>query len=334
MRYIQLIVFLLCIPLAMQAQTPMQDVVYLKNGAVIKGVILDYRPGGQLVIDIGNGREVTFQDSEVQKIRQEPIVPNTSQTGTVDFLYLYNGSIFKGNIISETPQEVVLQLTNNKIVKFMAKEIKSIQRNRPANSKPSVEESEPYTGASNTHNYDYRYISAAKKPKEKKEYAFREQGWFNRTSFTMPNGVYQSEALFGAGLHHLTGYQFNRMLGVGLGLGFDSFHPERGENVASVYGEVQSFLTKAKTAPFASFGAGYGFAFRNRNNFITNAQGGLRFHPAVGLRLGADKDLNLLLDVGYIFQTATYTRKFDFIDQTEVRKIDFRRFTLRLGAMF
>ncbi len=41
-----------------------------------------------------------------------------------------------------------------------------------------------------------------------------------------------------------------------------------------------------------------------------------------------------MLDVGYIFQTATYTREFDFFDQTEVRKVDFRRFTLRLGAMF
>ncbi|HRK81461.1 MAG TPA: hypothetical protein PLZ12_08445 [Saprospiraceae bacterium] len=329
MRYIQLIVFLLCIPLAMQAQTPMQDVVYLKNGAVIKGVILDYRPGGQLVIDIGNGREVTFQDSEVAKIQQEPFSNQGKTDGTVDFLFLYNGSIFKGEIVSETPTQTILKLKNGEKVTFNAKEIKAVQRNQPADSKPTLE-----SGSTAQQAYDYHYISMTKKPKEKKEYAFRERGWFNRTSFTMPNGVYLGEAQFGAGLHNLTGFQFNRMLGAGIGLGFDTFNPEGGENVASVYGEAQSFLTKTKTAPFVSFAAGYGFAFRNRNNFITKAEGGLRFHPAVGLRLGADKDLNLMLDVGYIFQTATYTREFDFFDQTEVRKVDFRRFTLRLGAMF
>lgn len=329
MHSIRLILFLLCIPLAMQAQTPMQDVIYLKNGAIIKGVIKNYQPGGQLVIDIGEGREVTFQDSEIQKIRQEQ-PGNTGDTGAVaDFLFLYNGSIFKGKIVSETPQETVLELKNGERVTFSSKEIKTVQRNQPADRNPTLNESSTAPPA-----YDYRYISLTKKPKEKKEYAFRERGWFNRTSFTMPNGVYQGEAQFGAGLHTLTGFQFNRMLGAGIGLGFDTFNPEAGENVASVYGELQSFLTKTKTAPFVSFGAGYGFAFRNRNNFITKAEGGLRFHPAVGVRLGADKDLNLLLDVGYIFQTATYTREFDFIDQTEVRKVDFRRFTLRLGAMF
>jgi len=330
MPSIRLILFLLCIPLAMQAQTPMQDVVYLKNGAIIKGVIQDYRPGGQLVIDIGNGREVTFQDSEVDKIRQEPFAnQGRVDDGTVDFIFLYNGSIFKGKIVSETPQETTLKLQNGKRVTFSSKEIKTVQRNQPADSKPNMA-----AGSTAAPAYDYRYISLTKKPKEKKEYAFREHGWFNRSSFTMPNGVYQGAAQFGAGLHSLTGFQFSRMLGAGIGLGFDTFNPEAGENVASVYGEAQSFLTKTKTAPFVSFGAGYGFAFRNRNNFITKAEGGLRLHPAVGVRLGADKDLNLLLDVGYIFQTATYTREFDFFDQTEVRKVDFRRFTLRLGAMF
>lgn len=329
MHSIRLILFLLCIPLAIQAQTPVQDVVYLKNGAIIKGVIKEYQPGGQLVIDIGNGRQVTFQDSEVQQIRQEQSGQADVDRNTVDFLFLYNGSIFKGKIVSETPQETLLELTNGKLVTFSSKEIKTVQRNQPANSKPTLNEGNSVSPA-----YDYRYISLNKKEKEKKVYAFRERGWFNRTSFTMPNGVYQGEALFGAGLHSLTGFQFNRLLGAGIGLGFDTFNPEAGENVASVYGELQSFLTKTKTSPFVSFGAGYGFAFRNRNNFITKAEGGLRFHPAVGVRLGADKDLNLLLDVGYIFQTATYTREFDFFDQTEVRKVDFRRFTLRLGAMF
>ncbi len=320
--FLRLILLLLCFaPAAIYAQTPVQDVVYLKNGAIIKGAIRSYEPGNKLVIDIGEGRFVTFLDTEILRIEQQRAVGESITT--IDWVILYNGSMFRGKIRSETPAELVLELSNGERLTLTAKEIKEIWRNQPAEAgaaKPA---------------YDYAYIPLEGVERRKKEYAFRERGWFNTTSFTMPNGMYGGEKQFGVGLHNLVGYQFSRLLGLGLGVGFDAFNPSDGEYIASIYGEGRSYLLKKRTAPFVSLGAGYGFAFRNAETFITGAKGGLRVHPSVGLRLGADEDLNLLLDVGYIFQSATYTREIDFFDpRIEIREVDYRRFTIRLGAMF
>lgn len=320
-----LFLFLICLPFVLAAQPAVQDVVYLKNGAIIKGLIKEYQPGDKLTIDIGEGRIVSFQDAEILRIEQQ-VPQRTGQPddrAVTDLVTLHNGSVFKGKIRSETQSELVLELSNGETLTFTAKEIKEVQRDQPVSA----------AAVKSTRDYAYIPMTVEKRRKVR-EYAFREKGWFNAMSFTMPNGIYRGSPQIGVGIHNLTGYQFSRLLGVGLGVGFDAYNPDEGENIASVYTEARSFLTKTRTAPFVSFGAGYGFAFRNSNNFITEAKGGLRFHPAIGLRLGADKDMNLMFDIGYSFQNATYTRRFDFIDQTEIRELDFRRFTFRLGVMF
>lgn len=304
------------------AQTAKEDVVYLRNGAVIKGSIMSYQPGENLVIDIGEGRQVTFTAAEILRVAQAVPVRDDDPS-TVDIVYLFNGSIFKGKIRYETSHNLVLELNNGEQLSFHAKEIREVHRKQPVDAiveRPA---------------HDFKYISASSpKARKVKSYDFRERGWFNVTSFALPNGFYFGEPQLGIGLHNLTGFQFNRLLGLGLGLGFDAFNIQQGEYIASVYGEARSYPAKSRTAPFASFGAGYGFGFPNEQTGITKAQGGFRWHPALGLRLGADKDLNLVIDAGYIFQTATYTREIEFLNRTEIRKVDFRRFTLRLGAMF
>jgi hypothetical protein len=323
MQSFRLILLLICLPFVLAAQPAVQDVVYLKNGAIIKGLIKEYQPGDKLTIDIGEGRIVSFQDAEILRIEQQaPQKPDQPDDRT-DFVILQNGSVFKGKIRSETPAELLLELSNGETLTIYTKEIREVQRDQPASA----------TVVKSTRNYAYIPLEVEKRRKVR-EYAFREKGWFNATSFTMPNGIYRGNPQLGVGIHNLTGYQFSRLLGIGLGLGFDAYNPDEAENIASVYAEARSFLTQKRTAPFVSFGAGYGFAFRNPNNFITEAKGGLRVHPAIGLRLGADKDMNLLFDIGYSFQKATYTRTFDFIDQIEIRDVDYRRFTFRFGIMF
>jgi hypothetical protein len=233
MQSFRLILLLICLPFVLAAQPAVQDVVYLKNGAIIKGLIKEYQPGDKLTIDIGEGRIVSFQDAEILRIEQQaPQKPDQPDDRT-DFVILQNGSVFKGKIRSETPAELLLELSNGETLTIYTKEIREVQRDQPASA----------TVVKSTRNYAYIPLEVEKRRKVR-EYAFREKGWFNATSFTMPNGIYRGNPQLGVGIHNLTGYQFSRLLGLGLGLGFDAYNPDEAENIASVYAEARSFLTK------------------------------------------------------------------------------------------
>ena len=322
MKHLFFLLLLCGLSVASFAQTAAQDVVYLKNGAVIKGMIIEHQPGEKLEIDIGEGRIITLLEKEIHRVVQGGAA-QVSDFSTVDVIYLTNGSVFKGKIRYETSHQLLLELSNGEQLTFHAKEIRDIFRDQRTDA--VVERPTP--------DFKYYTLREPQLPKEK-TYEFRERGWFNVVSFSLPNGFYLGEPQMGIGIHNLAGYQFSRLLGAGLGLGFDALNLRQGEYVASIYGEGRSYLTKTRTAPFVSFGAGYGFALPNRDNGIVKSQGGFRWHPALGIRLGAAKDVNVVLDVGYLFQSATYTREIDFLNRTEIREVDFRRFTLRFGAMF
>ncbi len=56
----------------LQAQVIEEDVVYLKNGSVIRGEITERVIGDQLKIEIVGGSIFVFQESEIEKIAREP----------------------------------------------------------------------------------------------------------------------------------------------------------------------------------------------------------------------------------------------------------------------
>lgn len=48
-----------------------QDVIYLKNGRVVKGTIVEKSPGGKLTIRTWSGYKFTYKKSEISKIEKE-----------------------------------------------------------------------------------------------------------------------------------------------------------------------------------------------------------------------------------------------------------------------
>ena len=62
-----LLVWLCCIAAAVQAQN-YQDVVYLKNGGIIRGVIVEQQPNVLLKVKTGDGNLFVFQMAEVEKM--------------------------------------------------------------------------------------------------------------------------------------------------------------------------------------------------------------------------------------------------------------------------
>jgi hypothetical protein len=73
-----MVIFL--IPRSSQAQAPMEDVVYLKNGTVLKGKVLEFTPSGTIKVEIMGGSVFVYPADEVEKIAKEP-----SKTAGLEF---------------------------------------------------------------------------------------------------------------------------------------------------------------------------------------------------------------------------------------------------------
>lgn len=93
------LVLLVCLTTVnVQAQNTKEDVVYLENGSVIRGQVMEYDPNGNIKIEIYGGSVLVYKSSEVIKIEKEATkivlgkkkekrpnhkVPNTGIYGTI-----------------------------------------------------------------------------------------------------------------------------------------------------------------------------------------------------------------------------------------------------------
>lgn len=69
--------------LSMYAQNNTQDVVYLKNGGILKGVIIEQVPGVSLKIQTADGSVFVYPIDEVEKMAKEtPTVQSQQQTNS------------------------------------------------------------------------------------------------------------------------------------------------------------------------------------------------------------------------------------------------------------
>lgn len=245
-----------------------QDVIYLKNGSVFKGKILEYEKGAVLLLELENGSVIEFEDDEIDRVVQEAI------------------DLDKGK------------------------------------GEEKEEDKEPV-----------RYRKVILKKKEK-VYRFRETGIYNATFFSSSNGSHNGELQVGLGVHNVIGYQLNRLFGLGIGVGLDSYSFQDGETLYPIFIEARGYLRKKWHSPYYSMNLGYGFAIADESENVIEAEGGLMVHPCFGMRFGANKDANVMIDVGYKFQYANITRVMPFNGDLEERDLLFKRLTIRLGLLF
>jgi len=171
-----------------------------------------------------------------------------------------------------------------------------------------------------------------------KPYHFRETGFYFTTMGSMLNGIDPAgETETGFGLEATTGYMFHRLVGVGLGVGFDTYSiiNNNAPAIFPVSVEVRGYLMERNWSPYYALRAGYGFAAKDEERNINEAEGGAMFHPAFGLRLGAREDVNFAMDVGYRFQRATVERDVSaWRREIQEQRIWYKRLTVRFGIIF
>ena len=61
-----------------------QDVIYLKNGSIFKGKILEYEKGAVLLLELDNGTVIEFGDEEIDRVVQEAINLEMEQEREID----------------------------------------------------------------------------------------------------------------------------------------------------------------------------------------------------------------------------------------------------------
>ena len=72
-----LLVFALVSSLAVMAQKGMQDVVYLKNGSVIRGMVIEQVPGVSIKVETADKSVFVYPMNEVEKITKEAAVKSS-----------------------------------------------------------------------------------------------------------------------------------------------------------------------------------------------------------------------------------------------------------------
>lgn len=235
-----------------------------------------------------------------------------------DIIHLRNGSRFEGQILEKRENGTLrFQLSAGGELEFREEEISRIEQKEV--SPKGAEEAEG---------------SAGPELLREKTYAFKERGVFNATFFSTLSGAAGSKFQLGLGIHNVTGYQFHRLLGIGLGLGVDTYSFDNGETLHPVFAEARGYLSRKSVSPYYSGSAGYGFAFKSSDELINKAEGGMFFRGAMGLRLGADKDTNVLADIGYQYQEAFFERRTPFLNEIEEKWLRFHRIVVRVGLIF
>ncbi len=344
-----LIVGLLLSALPLTAQnTAGPDQIELRSGKVVSGTIIEYQPGSFVKMQLAEGHIETFPAEAVMQIRQAGIasdgdvesvtlddVTNPDLSDLRSAIYLKDGGVYYGEILEyEQDSHVMIKLEDGATLVIDQRDIDHIgyEGEEMLNQTRRVRE---------------------RRVRSKPVYAFRERGTFHCTSFAFSfgrrdvgndilidpfgggGGSLQGEkTAIGFNIQHVSGYQFNRWVGTGLGVSYDGYDLEEGEAMLTLFGHYRAYLTKKIVSPFVSMNVGYGFALTNSNQGIVEAEGGLMLHPELGLRLGASAKANFTMTVGYRIQDAFYTQEFPFNGDIEYRDLQYRRFYFSLGLLF
>lgn len=184
-------------------------------------------------------------------------------------VYLKNGSVLIGNLISYSPNEsIIFEINGNEIIIPLSVIKKTVMMT-----------------SSN----------------EVKVNHLKSKHFYNRTNFgliTNSNGT-------GISLTHSVLYQYSNWIGVGIGAGIDNYYFKEGRNVYPVFLEFKSYLVDRNSAPYVSIKSGYGFTFANEDLGQTKTRGGLIFNPTFGYRIGSS---GVFMDFyfGFRFQNAYY----------------------------
>lgn len=258
-----------------------KDILYLKNGSIIKGELAEVVPTGNVKFKTADGNIFAYATTEVIKITKED---NGTNYDARDILSLKNGSVIKGTLTEFTiGGNAFLQTNDGSIFVYASEDIEKITKNTSATTQPSAT------------NYNKTSYSTPSESPHQQELQTRvnnrhlaTRGYRGFVDFNV--GYYVSGvAAFEISTAH--GYQLNHNFFVGAGIGLDYLLGY--ESIAiPVYAAFKGNLGSG-VAQF-TYGSRIGFSVvSDYIPFLWNVNVGLRlgFTPKFALQITPDFSL-------------------------------------------
>ncbi|HNW90716.1 MAG TPA: hypothetical protein PKN48_13730 [Bacteroidales bacterium] len=256
------------------AENGRQDVVYLKNGSIIRGKITEKINKKSLKIQTADSNVFAYNFNEVSDIKKEfvPIVKNIPK----DTIVLKSGQIILGEITDwKENTSLQIQTAESSIFVFPKNEI----------IKTPI------------------YISQTTQSHNKESHN-KESGFTNITEFNFAmydiDDIYED---YDFGIQTINGYKFNRHLSLALGIG--AYFKAKS---FPLFVDFRYNFLKSKVTPFLALDLGY--CIFTGNDFITGkpeVNGGLLVAPAFGLKFFISPKTAINIGVGYWMQQSEWS---------------------------
>lgn len=204
------------------------------------------------------------------------------QNAMEDVVYLKNGSIIRGVIVEQVPnQSLKIQTVDRSLFVFKFDEIEKISKDYISSSKNKALNNEG-------DEKNYRLIHWA------------ESNYCPGVDiFKLENTTVSNIGNFSYGFSSIHGFKLNENIALGLGLGIDK-NDYATLLPISIDGRIA--LSREKISPTLSAKLGYSIGL-NEN------EGGLIFNPKVGLRISLNSNLSYIFNIGYKWQSIEYTKE-------------------------
>jgi hypothetical protein len=203
-------------------------------------------------------------------------VPTSEQTKILDEVYLLDGDIFKGEIISYIPNDYLeIATTMGVTLKLSLDKVKKVKQGQV--------------------NIEMRTQAP---------YNFYE----SRLYFFAGLNYLRNNSTKGYSFNIGGIKQFSRLMGIGLEASIDQYENGRAEWFLPVSALYRAYLKRSNFSPFVQINAGYGFVNKDEDDGTFNADGGLMLNPKFGLRMNAGDGAIITSHIGIKYQKAYFER--------------------------
>ena len=224
-----------------------------------------------------------------------------------DVVYLKGGSILRGTISEyKLDGELIMTTWSGAQMRVPATNVKKVIQDCKTDKKGQI-------------------------PLNLRPYSFKESGWYHATRF----GVLSGESGRGFSIQHSSGLNFNRLLSVGMGIGFEKFDPFETE-VATfpIFAEMRGYLLPKNISPFYALGLGYGFSKKDTDNGFVDGpveqwRGGWMAQGHIGYRIGNHATIHL----GIRLQHKTFSWENPWGNSSGINRILHKRVDVGLGIL-
>jgi len=301
-----------------------RDVIFTSNDGVFEGKILEHFESNYIILKSNNNQIDTLDLTRINLTKiisydyynkvirdakynksyssRKDIKKNEHTIKKKDIIITWRPTFYKGKILEHKEDESIVIETFRKIDTL---DLSKIDLRRVIS----------YTK-------DYK-----KNIKYKKPYLFNENEIYASIGHLT---LYQdSKTSSGIGTYFVAGYQFSKIIGLGIGVERASYTSNEDTDVRSFFLETRGFLLSKNLSPYYSLRVGSGSPILASTSLFSNGKGGIMIQPTIGCRVSFLRLLSLTVGVGYKFQKISY--QIDYGSYYNIERGWYRRFCIDIG---